>query len=1118
MVNKYSVTRTTRGTVACFRPLRKRQYAATLRVVLLGIFMLTLMRVNAQEHWAPFPINEGEGGQVINDIAVSKSDPTFVMFGTDVGGAFRSTDGGANWIATTIGLNATSCATIQIDPSNPNHVLLVGTASSNVTGAFNGLYKSTDRGITWTQVLQDVNNSQLGIYNRLGNQLVIDPTSYDASAGFCKRMFYSSATGTFYRSIDGGYNWSVLTSLGAGDYHLAINSSGHVFASFKDALFRSTNNGGSFQQIYTAVDWIGSIDIAGNKIALGIHKNKVYVSTNNGDSFAAVNSNGLPISTNFYVDRIRVSPANTNYMMLKAGNDHTLYSHDGGTNWTQSNFSNMAHTVILGAPHKADIPFAWHPTNANIIWDARHDFMSKSSDGGVSFQWSNKGYSGIYLGQGNTFQFNVYNADYLALPSVDWNGAATYDGGKTWADMTPYQWWGWNYGAYAVSPGVWFYGASETHSNWATKLKITRNGGQTFETHDLPIGWSPSYSCYQDPTDPNIWFYYNYRSIDAGYNWAVMEKGVQVFAHDPTTKALYGKTYIDDGWAVMRSTNKGGSWQKVFQAGGGDLRDVAVDHINGIVYALHDSNLEKFIISTGTLSYVGGFPTDQYGNGPNLRSIAVDPVDPNVIYVMNGGHYYQPDNSVIRTIDRGATWESITPSLRLGNTKYAATNGGGAIDALWGRVNPKTRELIVGTNDFGFWKIGAPGSDTNPGANRTPENPANTVNGLNYSYYHGTWNTLPNFGALTAVKTGTTATFDLSLRNQEENFGFSYTGYVSVPTDGSYTFYTASDDGSRLYIGSTLVVDNDGLHATEERSGTIGLQAGKHAITVNFFEKSGGQTLNVSYAGPSISKQNIPASALHRASGTTGFSGYYKLLARHSGKALEVDGGAGHDGANVQQYTDNGSTAQQWLIELVEPGYYKLTNKASGKCLDVWDASTADGANVHQWNYGGGNNQKWKIESTSGGYYKLTAKHSGRVLDVDGGPSATGDGVNVHQWGYGEGTNQQWSLTFLSSAARMASPIVAEVSGDEFQNSLTVFPNPASAIVHVTYTPLQDEQITLQVVDTQGRIVKNLFTGLVSKDKAQHYSVGSETLKEGLYIIKLKTPSRSINRKVVFTK
>ncbi|MFD2934302.1 PA14 domain-containing protein [Spirosoma flavum] len=156
---------------------------------------------------------------------------------------------------------------------------------------------------------------------------------------------------------------------------------------------------------------------------------------------------------------------------------------------------------------------------------------------------------------------------------------------------------------------------------------------------------------------------------------------------------------------------------------------------------------------------------------------------------------------------------------------------------------------------------------------RDPENPANAVTGIDYQYYEGSWNSLPDFNALTAAKTGTATSVDLSVTSNSQYFGIRYKGYISVPTDGSYTFYTSSDDGSKLLIGTTEVVNNDGGHATTEKSGTIGLKAGKHAITVLYYQGNGGQSLSASYEGPGIGKQIIPAAALYRVPTTNTSSG-----------------------------------------------------------------------------------------------------------------------------------------------------------------------------------------------------------------------------------------------------
>ncbi|UYZ62960.1 PA14 domain-containing protein [Hymenobacter weizhouensis] len=167
-----------------------------------------------------------------------------------------------------------------------------------------------------------------------------------------------------------------------------------------------------------------------------------------------------------------------------------------------------------------------------------------------------------------------------------------------------------------------------------------------------------------------------------------------------------------------------------------------------------------------------------------------------------------------------------------------------------------------------------------PPALRPADNPAGAVAGLAYQYYEGTWSRLPNFATLTATKVGTTTNVSATTnRNRADNYAFRYTGYVQVPTDGQYTFYTTSDDGSRLLIGDQVVVQNDGPHGPQERSGTIGLKAGRHPITVLYFEGTGGETLSLSYAGPGISKTSVPASSLSRTEGNTALSIYADALA-----------------------------------------------------------------------------------------------------------------------------------------------------------------------------------------------------------------------------------------------
>ena len=67
------------------------------------------------------------------------------------------------------------------------------------------------------------------------------------------------------------------------------------------------------------------------------------------------------------------------------------------------------------------------------------------------------------------------------------------------------------------------------------------------------------------------------------------------------------------------------------------------------------------------------------------------------------------------------------------------------------------------------------------------------------------------------------------------------------------------------------------------------------------------------------------------------------------------------DGAKVQQWSCTGGNNQRWKLVSMGDGYNELVAKHSGKCLDVAASSTADAANVQQWSCHGGNNQRWML-------------------------------------------------------------------------------------------------------------------------------------------------------------
>jgi len=134
--------------------------------------------------------------------------------------------------------------------------------------------------------------------------------------------------------------------------------------------------------------------------------------------------------------------------------------------------------------------------------------------------------------------------------------------------------------------------------------------------------------------------------------------------------------------------------------------------------------------------------------------------------------------------------------------------------------------------------------------------------GLHYRYYEGDWDQLPDFARLTPRTVGKLTGISLELKRERERYGIVFSGYLRVPADGVYRFSLSSDDGSRLFLGEQRLIDNDGLHGMQKRNGVVALEGGLHPIRIEYFNKTGGEGLTLSWSGPGFTEQTLPASAL----------------------------------------------------------------------------------------------------------------------------------------------------------------------------------------------------------------------------------------------------------------
>ncbi|MFJ9374912.1 RICIN domain-containing protein [Streptomyces sp. NPDC101455] len=143
-------------------------------------------------------------------------------------------------------------------------------------------------------------------------------------------------------------------------------------------------------------------------------------------------------------------------------------------------------------------------------------------------------------------------------------------------------------------------------------------------------------------------------------------------------------------------------------------------------------------------------------------------------------------------------------------------------------------------------------------------------------------------------------------------------------------------------------------------------------------------------------------------------TGYTTVVNKGSGKCVDARSAASADGTAVQQYTCNGSTAQNWQLVATDSGYYRVNSNLNGaSAWDVTNVSTADSAPVQLWTYSGGANQQWLPVVESDGAYHFVNRNSGKCLDV---PSAsTADSVQLAQYTCNGTAAQSFTLGTVST-------------------------------------------------------------------------------------------------------
>ena len=239
---------------------------------------------------------------------------------------------------------------------------------------------------------------------------------------------------------------------------------------------------------------------------------------------------------------------------------------------------------------------------------------------------------------------------------------------------------------------------------------------------------------------------------------------------------------------------------------------------------------------------------------------------------------------------------------------------------------------------------------------------------------------------------------------------------------------TASEAPAQGFLNSqggvVAAVVNDGSSATTANVTLNNIGTSGCNFTVSFYWADTGSNTAVNPASTAtnqcitngtmtLTNLGIPANAalgiVVSGSSTLIPNGTYIVTAVNSGLAIDDPDFSKTDGEDLDIYTVNDGTNQQWTVTNLGNNVITLTNGSSGQLMDIAGASKSSGALVDQWPGNGQTNQEWNVISVGSGIYELTSVNSGLALSVVGG--GTGIETGLDQLAYSASTSQQWKFT-----------------------------------------------------------------------------------------------------------
>ena len=617
-----------------------------------------------------FPANWGVTSGRINTIAVSPADANIVLIGGATGGVWRSTNGGTTFAPMTDSQVDLAVGSISFAPSNPNIVYagMGDKATNSYLGS--GVLKSTDAGVTWTRV----SNNSLPSPGAIA-KLIVDSTDPNRVyvAQNVQLVGGNLFAAGFYYSNDGGISWTRTLSGQARDLVSDPTIPTTLYVAMSNefgtgpGIFKSTDSGLTWTRTYTA------LSTSNIRVAIAPSNNQVlYVLTSDGTTpRLEVSTDGGGTWTNRGSTTFDPNQFSYNlYLFVHPTDPNTVYvatrdvyrSINGGVGFTNltKNFTlaNM-YQPNLSNTHPDQHYMFILPTNPNTIYVSNDGGLSRTTDGGVTFQSLNASLSFTMfesIAIHPTDSSKIYggtqdNGTQRRTGAASWGSVIEGDGGQTVIDV--------------VDPSIIY-----TTYIYRSIYRWTANGTAYDDTVGDDAKFNNDRTAFYPPfvgnnLDSKLYFgtYRLYISTDRGDTWTApggatdLTNGGELSAigvNRADTNTIY--TGSNDG-RVMVSTDGGATWTQ---------RTTGLPNrfIKSIIVSRTNANTAYLTVSGYNSGHVfktidaGVNWTDISSNLPNIptNTLLIDPLNANKLYVGTDVGIYQSTND-------GGAWAGFNQGL-----------------------------------------------------------------------------------------------------------------------------------------------------------------------------------------------------------------------------------------------------------------------------------------------------------------------------------------------------------------------------------------------------------------------------------------------------------------------